>query len=97
VIHTAYARIGDTDAGGIEIIGHDPEANRFRTHFFDSDGNISNQDLTFHDRTWTWSGPHARATGVLSDDGRAMPTRHEWSDDGVTWRPSMDVTLWKVV
>jgi hypothetical protein len=35
--------------------------------------------------------------GVLSDDGRAMPTRHEWSDDGVTWRPSMDVTLWKVV
>lgn len=97
VVHTAYSRIGDADAGGIEIIGYDPEATRFRTHFFDSDGNISNQDLTFHDRTWTWSGPHARATGVLSDDGRAMPTRHEWSDDGVNWRPSMDVTLWKVV
>jgi hypothetical protein len=97
VVHTAYARIGDMDAGGIEIIGYDPEANRFRTHFFDSDGNISNQDLRFHDHTWTWSGPHARATGVLSDDGRAMPTRHEWSDDGVNWRPSMDVTLWKVV
>jgi hypothetical protein len=97
VVHTAYARIGDTDAGGIEIIGYDPEAKKFRTHFFDSDGNVSHQDLTFHDGTWTWSGPHVRATGVLSDDGRAMPTRHEWSDDGVNWRPSMDVTLWKVV
>jgi hypothetical protein len=21
----------------------------------------------------------------------------EWSDDGLTWRPLMDVTLWKVV
>jgi hypothetical protein len=49
------------------------------------------------DGRWTWSGPHARATGVLSEDGRAMPTLHEWSDDGVNWRPSMDVTLRKVV
>jgi hypothetical protein len=38
-----------------------------------------------------------RATGVLSDDGETMPTLHEWSDDGVNWRPSMDVTLRKVV
>jgi Protein of unknown function (DUF1579) len=96
VVHTAYGRIGDTHAGGIEVISYDPEAKKFRTHFFDSDGNLSNQDLTFNDGTWTWSGPHTRATGVLSDDGRAMPTRHEWSDDGVNWRPSMDVTLWKV-
>jgi Protein of unknown function (DUF1579) len=97
VIHTAYGRIGDVDVGGIELIGYDPETGRFRTHFFDSQGNISNQDLTFDDGTWTWSGESARATGVLSDDGRAMPTLHEWSDDGVSWRPSMDITLRKVV
>jgi hypothetical protein len=97
VVHTAYGRIGDTDVGGVEMIGYDPETKRFRTHFFDSQGNISSQDLTFRDGTWTWSGAHARATGVLSDDDHAMPTLHEWSDDGVTWRPSMDVTLHKVV
>jgi hypothetical protein len=97
VLHTAYGCIGDIRVGGIEMIGYDPEINRFRTHFFDSQGNISNQDLTFHDGTWTWSGPHARATGVLSEDGRAMPTLHEWSDDGLSWRPSMNVTLWKVI
>jgi hypothetical protein len=97
VVHTAYGRIGDSDVGGIELIGYDPETKRYFTHFFDSQGNISTQDLTFSDGTWTWSGTHARATGVLSDDGRTMPTLHEWSDDGLNWRPSMDVTLRKVV
>jgi hypothetical protein len=63
VVHTAYGCIGDTRVGGIEMIGYDPVVKRFRTHFFDSQGNISNQDLTFHDGRWTWSGPHARATG----------------------------------
>jgi Protein of unknown function (DUF1579) len=97
VVHTAYGRIGDTAVGGIEMISYDPESEKFRTHFFDSEGNISNQDLTFHDGTWTWSGDHTRATGVLSEDGQAMPTLHEWSDDGVNWRPSMDVTLRKAI
>jgi hypothetical protein len=97
VVHTAYGIIGDTPVGGIEMIGYEPEAKKFRTHFFDSQGNVSNQDLTFDNGTWTWSGPHARATGVLSENGEAMPTLHEWSDDDVNWRPSMQVTLWKVV
>jgi Protein of unknown function (DUF1579) len=97
VLHTAYGRIGDTSVGGIEIIGYDAETGTFRTHFFDSQGNISNQDPTFRDGTWTWSGTHARAAAVLNDDGAAMPTLHEWSDDGVNWRPSMKVTLRKVV
>jgi hypothetical protein len=97
VVHTAYGSVGDADVGGIELIGYDPATKKYRTHFFDSQGNISNQDLTFADGTWTWSGAYARATGVLSEDGRAMPTLHEWSDDGVNWRPSMDVTLRKIV
>jgi Protein of unknown function (DUF1579) len=97
VVHTAYGSIGDAAVGGIEMIGYDPETARFRTHLFDSQGNLSSQDLTFQEGTWTWSGPHARATGVLSADGQTMPTLHEWSDDGVNWRPSMDVTLRKIV
>jgi hypothetical protein len=96
LLHTAYGRIGDVGVGGIELIGYDPETKRFRTHFFDSQGNITNQDLKFEAGTWTWSGTHARATGVLSDDGQTMPTLHEWSDDGVNWQPAMDVTLRKV-
>jgi hypothetical protein len=97
VVHTAYGRIGDSDVGGIELISYDPDSKNYRTYFFDSQGNISNQDLTFRDGTWTWSGTYARATAVLSDDGRSMPTLHEWSDDGMTWSPSMNVTLRKVL
>jgi hypothetical protein len=93
---SSYGHIGDTLVGGIEMIGYDPEAGRFRTHFFDSQGNVSNEDLTFDDGTWRWSGHHIRATGVLSDNGQSMHTLHEWSDDGGSWRPSMDITHWKV-
>jgi Protein of unknown function (DUF1579) len=84
VVHTAYGRIGDSDVGGVELIGYDSETKKYRTHFFDSQGNISSQDLTFDDGSWTWTGEHARVTGILSDDGKSMPTLHEWSDDGVT-------------
>jgi hypothetical protein len=97
VVHIAYGRIGDSDVGGIELIGYDPQAKKYHAHFFDSQGNVSTQDLTFSEGSWVWSGEHARATGTLSDDGRTMPTLHEWSDDGVNWRPSMDVTLHKVI
>jgi Protein of unknown function (DUF1579) len=96
VVHTAYGYIGETQVGGIEMIGYDPETGKFRTHFFDSQGTVTNQDLTLQDRTWTWTIAHARATGVLGEDGRSISTLHEWSDDGVNWRPSMDITLRKV-
>jgi len=97
LVHTAYGRIGDSDVGGIELIGYDPEAKTYCTHFFDSQGNISTQDLTYSEGTWIWRDEHARATGTLSDDGRTMPTLHEWSNDGVNWRPSMVVALCKVI
>ena len=96
VVHTAYGRIGEQSVGGVELIGYDQRAGVFRTHFFDSQGNVSTQELTFRDAVWTWRGAHTRARGVLSKDGTAMPTRHEWSDDGEVWRPSMDVTLRKI-
>ena len=51
VVHTAYGSIGDSDVGGIEMIGYDAEAGRFRTDFFDSQSNVSNQDLNFRDGT----------------------------------------------
>src|SRR4029450_12721700 len=84
VVTTPRGRVGEVDVGGIELIGYDPETKIFRTHFFDSQGNISSQDLTFEAGTWTWSGTHARATGVLSDDGQAMPTLDEASEDGAS-------------
>lgn len=97
VVHTAYGRIGDADVGGIELIGYDAEPG----------GSVpasSTRRATSPGRIWRFMTVRGRGgasthapPGVLSDDGRAMPTLHEWSDDGVNWRPSMNVTLRKVV
>ena len=96
VVHTAYGRIGDVDVGGTELIGYDEASENYRTHFFDSQGGITTEDLTIRDGVWTWQGTATRATGTFSADGRTLPVRHERSDDGVNWVPAMEVTLSKV-
>lgn len=52
VLHAAYGRIGNVDVGGIEIIGYDAASKTYRTHFFDSQGNISSHELTEHNGVW---------------------------------------------
>jgi hypothetical protein len=93
VLHTAYGRIGEVDVGGTEIIGYDAARGKYRSHFFDSFGNVTTQDLTFGDGAWTWQGVTTRATAVFSDDGKTQTAHHERTDDGATWLPSMEVTL----
>ena len=95
VLHTAYGRIGDVAVGGIEIIGYDSREGVYRTHFFDSQGNVSSQELSFSQGRWHWRGPRVRCTGQFSEDGRQITALHERSDDGDVWTPSMDITLTK--
>lgn len=96
VMHPAYGRIGAIDVGGLEVIGYDAATGQYRTHFFDSQGNITSQTLSCDDGEWSWRGAHARCTGVFTDGGKTLTARHERSDDGEHWVPSMTVTLRKV-
>jgi hypothetical protein len=96
VMHPAYGRIGPVGVGGLEVIGHDPATGQYSTYFFDSQGNTSTQTLSWHDGSWIWQGEHARCTGVFTDGGKLLSARHERSDDGIHWEPSMTVTLRKV-
>jgi Protein of unknown function (DUF1579) len=96
VMHPAYGRIGAIGVGGVEIIGFDPKTRQFQCYFFDSQGNTTRQTLTCRDDVWTWQGTHARCTGVFTDNGKTMTARHERSDDGVHWVPSMNVVLSKI-
>ncbi len=34
---------------------------------------------------------------MFSEDGSTVYSNHEWTGDGEHWRPSMDVTLTKIV
>src|SRR5262245_3443344 len=96
VMHPAYGRIGSMEVGGLEVIGYDAATGQFHTYFFDSQGSASRETLFFRDGVWTWLGSHTRCKGVFSDDGRTLTARHERSDDGEHWTPSMTVTLRKI-
>jgi hypothetical protein len=95
-MHPAYGRIGSVEVGGLEVIGHDPGTGQYRTHFFDSQGSVTTQTLSYADGTWTWQGTHARCKGVFTDGGKMLTAHHERSDDGVHWVHSMTVRLRKI-
>ena len=96
VLHTAYGRVGSTDVGGTEIIGYDEESKKYRSYFFDSQGNVTTDELTIEDHTWTWSGQSTGYTAVFTDDGKTQTAHHVRLDDSGDWVPSMEVTLTKV-
>ncbi len=96
VLHTAYGRIGDLDVGGTEILSYDAASKQYRSHFFDSQGHISTQELTASGDTWKWTGEQTRCTAVFTGQGKTQTAHHERLDEQGNWVPSMDVTLTKV-
>src|SRR5262245_46618699 len=76
-------------------IGYDAETKRFHTTFFDSQRNVSTEELSVDGTTWKWAGNEVRCTGLLEDDGQRMVCHHERLE-GESWVPSMDVTLTRV-
>jgi hypothetical protein len=96
VLHTAYGRIGDLDVGGVEILGYDAESGKYTSHFFDSQGHVTVNELIYDDGKWIWSGERIRTTSELSDGGKVQRSLHEQSEDGVEWRLAMNVTLRRV-
>jgi hypothetical protein len=54
------------------------------------------QTLSCRNGVWICEGAHARCTGEFTDDRKTLTARHERSDDGVHWQPSMNVVLRKI-
>jgi hypothetical protein len=96
VLHTAYGRLGNLDVGGVEIIGYDVESGHYSSHFFDSQGHVTVDQLTFDDGKWIWTGERIRTTSEFSADGKVQRSLHEQTDDRGEWQLAMDVTLRKI-
>jgi Protein of unknown function (DUF1579) len=94
VVHSAFGTIGGTAVGGVEIIGVDGEA--YRSTFYDSFGNVHSSRLDIEGDVLRWTGERTRCTVTMTDNGKTQIARHESSADGVSWTPSMNVTLRKV-
>jgi hypothetical protein len=96
ILHTAYGTIGSLGVGGIEMIGYDSNKKQFHTHFFDSQGNVTTEELTIDGNTIRWKGAQVRCTGTVQDNGRKLVCRHERLEADGSWVASMDVTLTRV-
>jgi hypothetical protein len=96
LLHTAYGRLGELDVGGVEIIRYDAEGGRYTSHFFDSQGHLTVDQLRYDDDKWIWSGARIRTTSTFSEDGKVQHSLDEQTDDGVEWRRAMDVTLRRI-
>ncbi len=93
VIHSAYGRIGDSSVGGVEIIGVAGDA--YSSTFYDSFGNVHTSRVEVDGDVIRWLGELTRCTAIFTDGGLTQVAHHESSADGVSWTPSMEVTLRK--
>jgi hypothetical protein len=75
---------------------HDAESGKYTSHFFDSQGHVTVDQLIYDDGKWIWSGERIRTTSEFSEDGKIQRSLHEQTEDGVEWRLAIDVTLRKV-
>jgi pimeloyl-ACP methyl ester carboxylesterase len=85
-----------SSSGGNLALRYDAESGKYTSHFFDSQGHLTVDELRYDDGKWVWIGERIRTTSTFSDDGKVQHSLHEQSDDGVEWRPAMDVTLRRV-
>jgi hypothetical protein len=94
VVHSAYGRIGDSNVGGVEIIGVNEDA--YSSTFYDSFGNVHTSSVEIVGQVIRWLAERTRCTATFTDGGMTQVAHHESSPDGVTWSASMEVTLRKI-
>jgi hypothetical protein len=98
LLHLVDALVGDLKVEGAEIIGYDPERDRYVTQYFGSDGPTAYEaELTEEGGTlvWTMSSTDTRFSGEFSPDGSVITGHWDRLSDESTWVDWMDITLTK--
>jgi Protein of unknown function (DUF1579) len=96
LLHLVDARVGEQKVEGAEIIGFDPERERYATQYFGTDGpaayeaTLSEEDGA---TVWAMQSEADRFKGTFSADGDTITGHWEAVDDGGNWRPWMNITL----
>lgn len=81
---------------GIAIFGTDNATGACSMLYFDERAVSRHYEVSFHDQTWRWwrNDPDfsQRLVATISDDGRTMHARGEYSRDGTHWEPDLELT-----
>lgn len=96
-INEGHVIDGDGSAGPAIATCDVYECGEYTSRFFDSQGNVTLSSLVARGDTWTCQGATTRSTVEFGDGHRVQRVLHERTDDKTTYRPSMKVTLVKVV
>ncbi len=96
ILHTAYGRLGNIDAGGAEMIGYDRETGKYVSYFYDSRGNVSEHEIIAEGDTMRWEGEITGCTAIFTENGKVQTANHVRLDENSQWVPSMRVVLRKV-
>jgi Protein of unknown function (DUF1579) len=88
VLHTAYGRLRDLDVGGVEILGYDAESGEYTSHFFDSQGHVTVDELIHDDGKWIWRGERiARPpSSAMTERFSALFTSNQKTGSIGSWR-----------
>jgi hypothetical protein len=97
--HQWDARQGAVHNVGREILGFDPVAKTYFSHFFDSLGNSGINKFTITGNTFTLmsesvvAGKPLKERGTIVVSGNTFTNKAEYSTDGVTWLPNFEIEL----
>jgi hypothetical protein len=80
----------------IAIFGTDDTTGECSMLYFDERGVSRRYEVSLRDNVWKWwrnaEGFSQRATGTIARDGRTIVSRGEYSRDGATWEPDLELT-----
>jgi hypothetical protein len=96
LLHLVDARVGDQKVEGAEIIGHDPDRNRYASQSFGTDGSTAYEASLTEEReglTWRMQSETTRFTGRFSDDRNVITGHWELKAESGDWQRWMDITL----
>jgi hypothetical protein len=101
MIHYADSNMDNLKLRSIEIIGYDPSRNAFFGPFFDDKGSSGWEEIRFENNTWIWNGENVMGVKyhrckASFQDKNTITAIHEHSNDGMSWKKWMDITLSKL-
>jgi hypothetical protein len=101
MIHYADSNMGVLKIHSIEIIGYDPSRKAFFGPFFDDQGSAGWEEIRFENNTWIWNGENVMGVKyhrckASFQDKNTITAMHEHSNDRMSWKKWIDITLSKM-
>ncbi|HKO17193.1 MAG TPA: hypothetical protein VJU87_13225 [Gemmatimonadaceae bacterium] len=92
-----HSEIDEPDIpSAIAVFGSDDTTGECSMLYFDERGVSRRYEVSFRDYLWKWwrdaPGFSQRFTATISEDGRTIVGRGEYSRDGESWEPDLQLT-----